>query len=239
MLVFRLGNLRKEKFECPICHYIGPFEDVNRITGPRKHAACPGCGALERHRHQYLVVRAILDSLDASQMKMLHFAPEDCLKGYFCQRFGSYETADLDMNGVDYHVDLQNLPFPDSTYDLVFASHVMVCIPEDGKAMREIRRILKPNGMAILPDPVSSEITIEYPEPNPYEGYNVRAPGFDYFDRYKLYFSRVEKYSSRSWPEKYQLFEYEDRRRFPSAECPLRPAMTGERHEDVVPICYA
>lgn len=239
LLAFRLRNLRKEKFQCPICNYSGPFEDINRPTGLRKHAACPRCSALERHRFQYLVARSVLDGLDASQMKMLHFAPEDCLKDFFLKRFGIYETADLDMNNVDYNVDLQNLPFSDSTYDFVFASHVLVCIPNDRKAIQEIRRILKPNGIAILPDPVVSETTIEYPEPNPHESYIVRAPGFDYFDRHAHYFSRVEKHLSNAWPEKYQLFEYEDRSGWPTTECPLRPAMIGEKHIDIVPVCYA
>lgn len=239
LLAFKLENLGKEKFECPVCHYTGPFGDIQRPTGLRKHAVCPQCGALERHRHQYLVAQTVLKGMDASKMKMIHFAPEDCLKTFFLQRIGVYETADLDMEGVDHHVDLQNLPFADSTYDFVFASHVMVCIPDDRRAMREIRRVLKPGGVAILPDPVASGTTIEYPEPNPYEGYTMRAPGLDYFDRYKPYFSQVITYSSTFWPEKYQVFEYEDRRRFPSPECPLRPPMTGERHLDMIPVCYA
>ncbi len=239
LLSYRLGNLGKEKFECPICHYSGPFEDVAPPTGLRRHAKCPQCSALERHRHQYLVIQSVLEGLNTSPMKMLHFAPEECLKSLFLERFGVYETADLYMSNVDHNVDLQNLPFSDSSYEFIFASHVLVCIPNDGKAIQEIRRALKPGGIAILHDPVASEVTIEYPEPNPYEGYSVRAPGLDYSDRCIPYFSRVEKYSSGSWPERYQLFEYEDRSMFPTAECPLRPRMTGEKHADVVTVCYA
>jgi ubiquinone/menaquinone biosynthesis C-methylase UbiE len=133
---------------------------------------------------------------------------------------------------------LKNLPFSDSTYDLVFASHVLEHIPNDKKAIQEIRRILKPDGIAILPVPLVAESTIEYPEPNPHETYHVRAPGVDYFDRYTLYFSRIEKYTSDSLPEKYQLFIYEDRSRWPTVQCPLRPAMEGDRHIDIVPVCY-
>lgn len=133
---------------------------------------------------------------------------------------------------------MKNLPFSDSTYDLVFASHVLEHIPNDKKAIQEIRRILKPDGIAILPVPLVAESTIEYPEPNPHETYHVRAPGVDYFDRYTLYFSRIEKYTSDSLPEKYQLFIYEDRSRWPTVQCPLRPAMEGDRHIDIVPVCY-
>ena len=239
LLVFRLRNLSKEKFECPICGYNGPFEDFNPSTGLRKHARCPQCGSLERHRLQYVAVQPLLNNLNASQMRMLHFAPEAFFKDFFSKQFGKYETADINMEGVDHKVDLQSLPFSNATYDFVFASHVLEHIPDDKQAIQEIRRILKPNGIAILPVPLVSESTIEYPEPNPHEAYHVRAPGFNYFDRYMPYFSRVEKYASDSLPERYQLFVYEDRSRWPTAECPLRPAMKGERHIDIVPVCYA
>lgn len=212
--------------------------DLNPPTGLRKHAKCPKCGALERHRIQYLVVMNVLKSLNVSKKKMLHFAPEAFFIPIFSKQFGKYETADISMKGVDHNVDLQDLPFDDVSYDFVFASHVLEHIHNDNKAIEEIRRVLKPNGMAILSVPLICEKTIEYPEPNPNEGYHVRAPGMDYFERYERYFSRVEKRASDSLPDKYQLFVYEDRSIWPTKECPLRPSMQGEKHIDVVPICY-
>ena len=236
--IFLVRNLKKEKFECPICGYSGPFKDINPPTGLRRHAQCPKCNALERHRIQYLVVTALLNGMNTSELKMLHFAPEPFFTVFFSDRFGLYETADLNMPGVDHHVDMQELPFEDQTYDFVFASHVLEHIPDDKKAISEIRRILRPNGIAILPVPLVAERTIEYPEPNPNETYHVRAPGFDYFDRFDGYFSRVEKIASDSLPGIYQLFVYEDRSRWPTKECSLRPSMHGEKHIDIVPVCY-
>jgi ubiquinone/menaquinone biosynthesis C-methylase UbiE len=169
---------------------------------------------------------------------MLHFAPEPFFRHLFSLRFGRYETADFAMKGVDHTVDLRQLPFADATYDFVFASHVLEHIPDDDKAISEIRRVLKPNGIAILPVPVIGEKTVEYPGPNPFECDHVRAPGMDYFARYERYFRKVEKICSDSLPEKYQVFVYENRSQWPTAECPLRPAMPGEKHGDVVPVCY-
>ena len=229
----------KEEFECPICGYTGPFRDINPPSGRREHAQCPKCGSLERHRLQFLVARLILDNLNTPQMKMLHFAPEAFLRDFFSEKFGTYETADLNKAGVDHKVDLINLPFSDSTYDFVFASHVLEHIVDDQKALKEIRRVLKPNGLAFLPVPIVSESTIEYLEPNPLEFHHVRAPGLDYFDRYVPYFSRVELYRSDSLPERHQLFVYEDRSRWPTTECPQRRAMVGDRHIEIVPVCYA
>src|SRR5262249_19192968 len=140
---------------------------------------------------------------------------------------------------VHYKVDLLHLPFSDSSYDLVYASHVLECIPDDRKAIQEIRRILKPNGIAILPVPLVAEETIEYGEPNPHQHCHVRAPGFDYFDRYRPHFSRIETHASDALPERHQLFVYEDRSKWPTPESPLRPAMAGERHREIVPVCYA
>lgn len=212
--------------------------DITPSTGQRKHAKCPNCNALERHRIQFLVVEKVLNNLNTSDMKMLHFAPEPFFKNYFSKRFGQYETADLNMKDVDHNVDLQRLPFDSGTYDFIFASHVLEHIPDDEKAISEIRRVLKPNGIAILPVPIVAEKTIEYSEPNPFETYHVRAPGIDYFDKYERMFSKVERYSSESLPEKYQLFVYENRSHWPTKEIPLRPAMLGEKHIDIVPVCY-
>lgn len=235
---FRLENKSKQKFECPICKYCGPFVDLHPLTGLRKHAKCPNCGALERHRIQFLVVQSILKKIDAPHMKMLHFAPEEFLTRTLFKKFGMYETADLNRPDVDHQCNLENLPFSNSTYDFVFASHVLEHVSNDKKAIQEIFRILKPNGIAVLPVPLVSHETIEYPEPNPNEEFHVRAPGLDYFDRYQTCFSRVETYTSDFFPKKFQLFVYEDRTQWPSTWCPLRQAMDGEKHMDIVPVCY-
>jgi SAM-dependent methyltransferase len=236
--LFRFLARNKPKFECPVCVYQGPFEDMDSFAGRRRHVRCPQCGALERHRLQYLVVMELFKGLNVSSMTMLHFAPEPFLKNIFARRFARYETADLTMKGVDHQVDLQSLPFADGSYDFVFASHVLEHVPNDKKAIQEIRRILKPNGLAVLPVPVVCPQTIEYPEANPHEAYHVRAPGLDYFEKYKPLFARVETHTSDSFPQKYQVHIYEDRSVWPTKKCPLRPPMAGEKHIDVVPVCY-
>lgn len=237
--LFRFLNRNKERFECPICGYKGPFADFTSIGGFRRHAVCPQCGALERHRLQYLVMGRVLDNVKSQKLKMLHFAPEEFFRPIFSKRFPKYETADLFMKDVDHHVDILNLPFQDGAYDFVYASHVLEHIGDDGKAINEIRRVLGPNGMAVLPVPIVCANTIEYPEANPHEAGHMRAPGLDYFEKYKKCFARVEVHSSGSFPEKYQLFIYEDRSVWPSRECPLRPPMQGNKHADFVPVCYA
>jgi len=157
----------------------------------------------------------------------------------FASLFGQYETADIDMKDVDHAVDLQALPFSSGAYDVVYASHVLEHVPNDSKAIAEIRRILAPNGFAILPVPIVNPFTVEYPGPNPRESMHIRAPGLDYFDRFLPHFARIDLFRSNAFPPQYQLFAYEDRTRYPTEESPLRAAMGDERHIDVVPVCWA
>jgi len=168
---------------------------------------------------------------------ILHFAPEPIFEKYFPKIFGSYTSADLHMKNVDYKVDLINLPFEDNSYDFVFASHVLEHIKNDSQALSEISRILRPDGIAILPVPIIACNTVEYPQPNPYEADHVRAPGPDYYEKYFSYFRRVDKFDSNNFSENYQLFTYENRREWP-ANMPLRPTMEGDKHVDIVPVCF-
>lgn len=238
LALFRLRHLGGQSYECPICGYVGPF-GVQRASVPRPDAVCPGCGALERHRLQFLALQEVLSRIDASGMKLLHFAPEPLFRTFFVSRLGAYETADLVMEGVDHRVDLQKLPFADASYDIVFASHVLEHVSDDAAAISEIRRILRPSGIAVLPVPIVADRTVEYGAPNPHEDGHVRAPGLDYFDRYRKVFTRVDTYASDSWPERHQLFVFEDRTGWPTAQSPQRPAMAGHRHFDFVPVCHA
>ena len=132
---------------------------VHIAASYRKHARCPKCGALERHRIQRLVLDQLLNNLDTSSLKMLHFAPEPCFRDFFTERFGGYETADIDMDDVDHRVDLQELPFEDETYDFVFASHVLEHVRHDNKAVAEIRRILQPRAVSTSVRQPVSEFT--------------------------------------------------------------------------------
>ena len=190
LFIVRVREPGKQQFDCPVCGYHGPFLDVAPPSGLRKHAECPRCNALERHRLQFLVMSQLLNGRDTSRMRMLHFAPEPCFRELFSKRFGRYESADLNMPTSITMWICYSSHF--LTRPMISCLHRMCLehIREDEKAISELRRVLKPNGIAVLPVPVVAARTIEYPEPSPTEGYHVRAPGFDYFDRYERYFSK-------------------------------------------------
>ena len=85
----------------------------------------------------------------------LHVAPEQV----FYKKFKSfshwdYTTTDLDSPLAEVKADLCNLPFESNTYDLILCNHVLEHIPNDKLAMKEIYRVLKQGGTAILQVPL-------------------------------------------------------------------------------------
>ena len=49
--------------------------------------------------------------------------------------------------------DLLDLPFPDASFDRVIAAEVLEHVPDDGRAMAELARVLKPGGRAVVTVP--------------------------------------------------------------------------------------
>lgn len=235
---YRLSHSGKDKFECPLCGYHGPFADYETECGPIEHTRCPLCDTFERHRLQKLVFDLLASQYEFSSMSILHFAPEQRLSAYFRKGFRIHHTADIAEAGVDLEVDICDLPFGDASYDVVLASHVLEHVVDDERAISEVRRVVRPGGFAVLPVPVVVASTIEYPRANLNEFGHVRAVGTDYFDRYKAHFSRVEIWDSTQFEERYQLYTYEDRSFFPTPKAPLRTPLDGARHLDYVPVCY-
>jgi len=235
--VFRSRHRAEKWWRCPICRYHGPFADVVRPLGKREFAACPSCGALERHRLQALAMREVLRGLDTSRLTLIHFAPEGFFRQEWRRRFAHYLTADLDRDDVALHTDLCRLPFRDESLDLVFASHVLEHIRDDESAIAEIWRVLRPGGMAVLPVPLVGNTTVEYRAANPHEWGHWRAPARDYFARYRKHFREVREYASEMFPQEHQLYAYDDMTVWPLPEAPLRQRVEGTRHQDVVPVC--
>lgn len=233
----RWSHRKQPRFRCPICDYRGPFLAHRSEGKKRPYALCPRCGSAERHRLQILVFERIRAARDYRRMSMLHVAPEACLRRVFRRQFGHYATLDLNGRHADYRADLCSMPFPDAAFDFVFASHVLEHVQEDGRAIAEIARILRPNGTAVLPVPILGAHTIEYGQANPHEEGHVRAPGLDYYERLRGPFRRVDLYDSPRFPDEFQLFVHEDRSSWP-ATMPHRPTMPGTRHCDYVPVCW-
>jgi len=147
--------------ECPICGFSGRF--WSHGTPPRGEAMCPRCLSLERHRLLHLLIDRHGAELLAGR-KVLHFAPETCVRDRL-GRMSDYVTADISGRGVDYGCPMEQIPFPDASIDAVIANHVLEHVDDDIVAMREVHRVLRPGGVAILSVPLIAGWEQTYEDP--------------------------------------------------------------------------
>jgi SAM-dependent methyltransferase len=131
--------------DCPCC---GRSFRRFRPTGDpiRPDTACPFCNSVERHR---LLTLAVQQEPQLVAGRVLHFAPEAALGSLLRDRAAEYVTTDLSAE-TDVTADITELPFPDDRWDAIVCSHVLEHVPDDAAAMRELRRVLAPDGHAIV-----------------------------------------------------------------------------------------
>jgi len=146
--IFYYGN----NVECPICNKsFKEFFPYGRKT--RNNALCTNCLSLERHRLIYLYLEK-KTLIFKNKTKLLHIAPEGCLISIF-KRFDNIEyiTADLNSPLADIKMDIHNMPFKENSFDLVLCNHVLEHVDNDIKALKEIKRVLKRDGIGIVQVP--------------------------------------------------------------------------------------
>jgi SAM-dependent methyltransferase len=130
----------------------------------RWDARCLNCGSRERHRLLHLwITEGGGDKLTGK--RILHFAPEKAFQHRMHDN-PLYETADLMQKGVTHRVDITATKLPGETYDVVMANHVLEHIPDDRAAMRELFRLLKPGGIALLTVPINATRPVTYENPS-------------------------------------------------------------------------
>ncbi|MBT8221184.1 MAG: methyltransferase domain-containing protein [Bacteroidia bacterium] len=182
MSLFMRGNI----FEDPITgisyRRMLPYGRINS----RPNAMAPDSLSLERHRLQWLYLERKTDFFK-KQAKVLHMAPEYCFRIAFKKLDHlEYITADLNSPWADVHCDICDLPFDDDTFDVVLCNHVLEHIEDDQQAMKELFRVLKPGGWAML------QVPINYQNATTYEDSTITDPKerekhFWQDDHYRLY----------------------------------------------------
>jgi SAM-dependent methyltransferase len=138
---------RGDAVQCPCC--AGHFRS---FSGSGGNARCPRCWSLARHRTLYLFLRDA--GLLRPSLRVLHIAPEEGIYRHLRGNAG-YVPADL-FAGIRSarQFSVEEIPYPDDSFDLVLCSHVLEHVPDDVRAMREFRRVLASTGRAILQHPI-------------------------------------------------------------------------------------
>lgn len=152
----------------------------------RENVLAPGTLSLERHRLFWLYLKNET-SFFSENIKVLHFAPEQA----FLNRFRKmknlhYTTTDLNSPIADVKADICNLPFNDNEFDFIICNHVLEHIPDDTKAMKELYRVMAPDGIGIFQVPYEADRDITF-EDNTINDPKERAKIFGQYDHVRVY----------------------------------------------------
>jgi glycosyltransferase involved in cell wall biosynthesis len=194
---------------CQFCDYTGNdfkssgtkstvFEQYSVFGGGyRANNVCPQCGSFDRYRSLNYIIKDIALRNDIKQV--LHIAPEPKIMTFISETIPDANVILGDKypnNSKILKIDLTNIPFKSSSFDLILCSHVLEHIKQDRIAINEIFRALKPGGYAICPTPYSEIIfsSIEEPISINYSE-NQRKTVFGQPDHVKLY--ELNDYISR------------------------------------------
>lgn len=155
--------------ECPICgcrrRKFLPYGYVTQ----RENALCPKCLSLERHRMIWLYLKEQTELFD-HRPQLLHIAPELALMKRLRRIYADvperYQTADLESPLADMHFDIQHIPLQSESFEVIFCNHILEHVEDDGIALAELYRIMRPGGWGIILSPVELEREHTFEDPS-------------------------------------------------------------------------
>lgn len=143
--IFYRGN----KFYCNCCNKsFKKFLPKGNIR--RENAKCPYCGSLERTRLLLLYLQNETDLFKKNNLKLLHVAPENALFDIITKLNIKYIDGDINAAYARNVIDITDIRYPDNYFDLIVCSHVLGHVQDEGKAIRELRRVLNDEGTALI-----------------------------------------------------------------------------------------
>ncbi|MEJ2534928.1 MAG: methyltransferase domain-containing protein [Gammaproteobacteria bacterium] len=145
--------LRRQR--CPLCAF--PF--LLRLGRQERAVRCARCRAGPIHLSLAAVIRD--ERPDLGDMKVYEMSSRGPLCRMLARDSGALQLSEYfeDVppgecrDGVTCQ-DVQQLTFPDGSFDLCTSSEVFEHVPDDGAGFRELRRVLRPGGQAIFTVPL-------------------------------------------------------------------------------------
>lgn len=133
------------------------------------------------------------DIFAGGEPKILHLSPEIPLLKVL-EKYDGIDYHPRDFDSKDYEfIDIRKIEEKDETFDIIICSHVLEHIKEDRAATKELYRVLKPKGVALIIVPLTTrKITEEFDQIDSQNHW--RACGEDYIDRIKESGFKLELY---------------------------------------------
>lgn len=135
------------------------LRDLDLVGSDLERFRCPRCGSTDRERH-LLAYLEREQSIRFRGRRVLHFAPENVVRNWIvAQGPLEYIQADLfpSAPGIE-KIDITEMPFESGHFDVVIANHVLEHVSQDSSAVREISRVLKRGGHAIMQTPFTARL---------------------------------------------------------------------------------
>ena len=121
---------------------------------------CPFCRCHDRERHLILFFEKLGLWEKVRGADVLHIAPEKRL-AVRIEACGpaKYVKGDLvpAREGVE-RLDVTAIDYSDASFDWVICNHVLEHVPDDARALRELFRVLRPGGIAVLQTPFAAAL---------------------------------------------------------------------------------
>ena len=158
---------------CPCCNKrFSSFMDFptteinneNRYIDNYKNTICPYCGAMPRHRIVCFYLNENKPMIP--QNNILMFGAEISIRKWFERNGCNYRTADLFDRSSDFIIDIQNILFPNDSWDLIVCNHVLEHVPDYKVALKELRRILNKTGILEITVPTDRSLATVYEDTN-------------------------------------------------------------------------
>lgn len=167
--------------KCNICNWEGNrFDVLWQEKYVRYNEKCPRCGSISRHR--YLIEYIRNQHLGESKSFVLDIAPIKSFKSFFNRLGSKYISVDLESYLADIKMDIIRLGFRDNVFDLLICYHVLEHVLDDVSGIKEIYRVTKIGGTALIQVPINICIdkTLEYGKADPLKAGHVREYGNDF-----------------------------------------------------------
>lgn len=185
-----------QKYVCPCCgRKLRAFTRGGVSLRVRPLGYCPRCNSKARHRRIWLFLEH-KTNLFTDRLHLLYVSPNYS----FSRRFA--RMPNLSYVGLDYRDRLNThikanpaaTPLCSNTFDAIVCVHVLEHLQDDRQAIRELYRVLKPGGWAVISVPIRldqktfEDPTITSPAERERafgETVHVRFYGYDLIDRLK------------------------------------------------------
>ena len=154
--------------QCPICGASFSLPDTAQTDNLRETVLCRHCGANLRQQDVGSVLLKVINSKKTTLIDAL--SEFSAMSIYLLESYGPIYNAlcrlpnfvcseffeDVPVGSAKGHVrceEVQNLSFPDNSFDIVITQEIFEHVAEPEKGLREIHRVLRPGGFHIATIP--------------------------------------------------------------------------------------